>query len=120
MNEIYKLLLGVFIENVKIFGIVVIILLIIIGVCVKILVKKLIKKSEFLEELHDDIIIIKMQEEGRKSFTNTILEIKMKVDSHEKRLDNIDRRCDRRIDNEQSKEYPKIKNRRKKLFTKLK
>jgi hypothetical protein len=35
-----------------------------------------------------------------------------------KRLDNIDRRCDRRIDNEQSKEYPKIKNRRKKLFTK--
>jgi hypothetical protein len=99
-KKMNKILFGIFTENLKIFGIIIILLLIIIIIIIRIVIKNLIKKSNEFDELHDDLITVKMQDEGRKSFTNTLLEIKIKVDNHEKRLDRIDDRCEKRLKKE--------------------
>ena len=93
-----KYLFGIFAQNVEVFGLIVIILLIIIGLIVYLVVKTAIKKVQQLETFHDDVIIVKQQDEGRKSFTDTIVRHNILIEQHEKRLDKIDERLDRRTE----------------------
>lgn len=91
-----EFLLGVFSKHVEIFGVIVSCLL---GIVVLLLVfvgKTVTRKVRDLDELHDDIIAVKLQDEGRRSFTNTLLELHYKSEAHEKRLDAIDTRCEAR------------------------
>jgi len=99
-----SLLLGLFIKNVKTFGIIVTILTLIICLCIYIFVKRLLKKADYLEELHDDILKVRMSEEGRRSFTDKFVEYVFKVDTHEKRIDRIEIRLDKKYDQKKEDE----------------
>jgi hypothetical protein len=100
-----KVLFGLFTNSVELFGIIISILLIIIGFIVVIVVRTAVKKVKDLEQFHDDIIAVRLEMEGRKSFSDTIkrhdFEIKdlnRKSGEHFARICRIDDRCERRME----------------------
>lgn len=100
-----NVLLGLFTNSIEIFGIVISVLLIIIGFIVVFVVRNAINKVKQLEQFHDDIISVRLEMEGRKSFTETITKhdhdinelFRLKADMLDY-LRRIDARCERRLE----------------------
>ena len=101
-----KPLFGVFNESVELFGIVVVILLIFVGFIVSLLIKRGLQKIKDLEDVHDDIVAVRLEMAGRQSYTDTIrrheYEIKELIEAKKDLFDfarRIDARCERRLEN---------------------
>jgi len=102
-----KLFFGVFTDSVQVFGIIVSCLIIVVGFIVVLVVKNAIRKVKDLEQFHDDIVAVRLEMEGRKSFTDTIRRHDYEIMTLNRRngelfdrVTRIDERCERRIEKE--------------------
>ena len=98
-------LFGIFRANLDVFGLVVGGLLCVVAVLMVFIGRHVAHRVKELDELHDDIVAVKMQDEGRKSFVETITrhdyEIKTLNRRHGElfdRVNHIDDRCERRLE----------------------
>jgi len=96
---------GLLIKSAEYLGIVVSVLLIVVGSIVVLVVKNAIRKVKDLEQFHDDIIAVRLEMEGRKSFTETIRRHDFEIMTLNRRngelferVGRIDDRCERRIE----------------------